>query len=256
MNMDGKIKRINELYHKSQDIGLTDEEKEEQRQLRLDYIASVRGSLKNQLDNISIREKDGSITDLKVRHRKKELRLELSEKRKSIDEHERKKMDEAILKVLTGLSEYKSSNTVLTYASYNGEADTYGLINTCLSDNKKVACPVCSFVDGEPALEFYYINRTDELKNGYRGIPEPLKDGAVKVPKEVVKSSLMILPAVGYDRSGNRLGYGKGFYDRFLERNNTGITIAIAYSCQECDMVPVEQHDRKPDIIINENGKV
>ncbi|MCR4738723.1 MAG: DUF896 domain-containing protein [Lachnospiraceae bacterium] len=62
--MDEKIKRINELYHKSQGVGLTDEEKEEQKKLRADYIASVRSNLKSQLDNINIQEKDGSITNL------------------------------------------------------------------------------------------------------------------------------------------------------------------------------------------------
>lgn len=64
MNMDEKIKRINELYHKSQEEGLTEEEKAEQKQLREDYIASVRGNLKSQLDNINIQESDGSITNL------------------------------------------------------------------------------------------------------------------------------------------------------------------------------------------------
>ena len=64
MNMDEKIKRINALYHKSQEEGLTEEEKAEQKQLREEYIASVRGNLKSQLDNINIQEADGSITNL------------------------------------------------------------------------------------------------------------------------------------------------------------------------------------------------
>lgn len=71
MNMDEKIKRINELYHKSQEEGLTEEEKAEQKQLREDYIASVRGNLKSQLDNINIQEADGSITNLGRKYGKK-----------------------------------------------------------------------------------------------------------------------------------------------------------------------------------------
>lgn len=71
MNMDEKIKRINELYHKSQEVGLTEEEKAEQKQLREDYIASVRGNLKSQLDNINIQEADGSITNLGRKYGKK-----------------------------------------------------------------------------------------------------------------------------------------------------------------------------------------
>lgn len=71
MNMDEKIKRINVLYHKSQKEGLTEEEKAEQKQLREDYIASVRGNLKSQLDNINIQEADGSITNLGRKYGKK-----------------------------------------------------------------------------------------------------------------------------------------------------------------------------------------
>ncbi len=71
MNMDEKIKRINELYHKSQEEGLMEEEKAEQKQLREDYIASVRGNLKSQLDNINIQEADGSITNLGRKYGKK-----------------------------------------------------------------------------------------------------------------------------------------------------------------------------------------
>lgn len=71
MNMNQKIARINELYHKSQKEGLTEEEKAEQKQLRADYIASVRGNLKAQLNNINIQNEDGSITNLGERFGKK-----------------------------------------------------------------------------------------------------------------------------------------------------------------------------------------
>lgn len=63
-----RIDRINELYHKSQSIGLTDEEKEEQAKLRREYIAAIRGSLRSNLNNISIQEPDGSVTDLGKKH--------------------------------------------------------------------------------------------------------------------------------------------------------------------------------------------
>ena len=71
MDLEEKIKRINELYHKSQDVGLTDEEKEEQKRLRQEYVDSVRNNLRNQLDNINIQETDGSITNLGKKYGKK-----------------------------------------------------------------------------------------------------------------------------------------------------------------------------------------
>ena len=73
MSLEDKIKRINELYHKSQDIGLTDEEKEEQKRLRQEYVESVRNNLKSQLDSINIQEADGSITNLGKKFGKKKL---------------------------------------------------------------------------------------------------------------------------------------------------------------------------------------
>ena len=71
MNLEEKIKRINELYHKSQNEGLSDEEKEEQKRLRQDYIDNVRNNLRSQLDNINIQEKDGSIVNLGKKYGKK-----------------------------------------------------------------------------------------------------------------------------------------------------------------------------------------
>lgn len=71
MNIEEKIKRINELYHKSQEEELTEEEKAEQKQLRQDYITAVRGNLKSQLDNINIQEADGSIINLGKKYGKK-----------------------------------------------------------------------------------------------------------------------------------------------------------------------------------------
>ena len=73
MNIEEKIKRINELYHKSQAEGLTEEEKAEQAALRAEYVANVRANLRGQLDNISIRESDGSITDLKDKRVKRNM---------------------------------------------------------------------------------------------------------------------------------------------------------------------------------------
>ena len=73
INIEEKIKRINELYHKSQAEGLTEEEKAEQAQLRAEYVANVRANLRGQLDNTSIRESDGSITDLKDKRVKRNM---------------------------------------------------------------------------------------------------------------------------------------------------------------------------------------
>ncbi len=85
MSLEEKIKRINELYHKSQDVGLTDEEKAEQKQLRQDYVASVRNNLRSQLDNINIQEADGSITNLGRKYGKRQdIEIEAKNNRRKL----------------------------------------------------------------------------------------------------------------------------------------------------------------------------
>lgn len=80
MNLEGKIKRINELYHKSQAEGLTEEEKSEQAALRAEYVANIRANIRGQLDNVDIREADGSITNLGEKRMKRGMELENGDK--------------------------------------------------------------------------------------------------------------------------------------------------------------------------------
>ena len=188
-----------------------------------------------------------------IRILKKELRHKLTETRRSISEELRSGMDLKILEGITGTEEYDRCGIVLTYASYNGEADTYGLIRRCILDGKKVACPVCAFTNGEPLLDFYLIDSIDDLKKGYRGIPEPPDDRSKRVDDDEILGALIVVPMVGYDKTGNRLGYGGGFYDRFLAYHRYLSAVGIAYSCQEHEGLPTDRYDCRPDMIINEN---
>lgn len=186
--------------------------------------------------------------------KKSELRRRIVADRLEMEYERRNKMDREILRILTGLPEYISSDIILTYVSYNGEADTYMFIERALNDGKRVACPLCSFEDDIPSLDFFFINSVNDLIKGYKGIPEPNKEALFKVSDEDILKAFIIVPMVGYDRSGNRLGYGMGFYDRFLSSTTHGSTAAIAYSFQECEVIPVDEHDVRPDMIITEKG--
>ncbi|MCR5509028.1 MAG: 5-formyltetrahydrofolate cyclo-ligase [Lachnospiraceae bacterium] len=189
-----------------------------------------------------------------INEEKKLIRKRLIKERLDIIPADRKRYDEAILLNLTKLSGYMTSDILLTYASYNGEADTFCLIEDAVKNGKRVACPRCTVKNGEPVLEFRYIGSAKELISGYKGIPEPGEDNTKTVEDRDIKKAAVIIPMVGYDPSGNRIGYGKGFYDRFLSRNRTGINIGIAYSCQECISLPACRHDIKPDIIVTEKA--
>ncbi len=187
---------------------------------------------------------------------KKKIRKLVTDLRRDQDIIRRGTMDEAILNTVCSLKEYKEADTVLLYVSYNGEADTLRLIDKCINDGKTVACPKCVFKGDVPALDFYVISGRNDLKEGYKGIPEPDTQRCRRLDTWDGKKTLIVVPMVAYDPKGNRIGYGKGFYDRFLAEHGDTFNVAIAYSCQEVDSIPVDKYDIRPALIINENGIV
>jgi len=268
MDMNERINRINELYHKSQSEGLSDEEKAEQKKLRQEYIDSVRNSLKGQLDNVDIVEKDGSIVNVGEKVRKKKELVEIKQDNSVIERKNalRKKM----LATRSALSEtevmnkstficqhlyiddaYKNAKLILIYASYNNEADTFGIVKKALADGKRVAFPKCELSDGIPSIDFYEVNNTDDLISGYKGIPEPNIEGK-ELKKISEKADLCIVPGVAFDKVGNRIGYGKGFYDRFIEKQTADTYIGIGFDFQVVKKIPVEETDKALDMIITE----
>lgn len=183
---------------------------------------------------------------------KKRIRRALIKKRLELSDKERKKLDRSILMNLSGTDEYLNSSIILTYVSYNGEVDTKELIKKAIAEGKHVGCPVCTVKEGEPAIDFFYIDSMDALIEGYKGIPEPDKNTAVAVDAGDIEKALIIVPLLGYDSKRNRLGYGKGFYDRFLSSYKFACSIGLAYSLQECKALPYAEYDVRPDIIITE----
>lgn len=127
----------------------------------------------------------------------------------------------------------EQADEVFCYASTEIEVDTRRLIDYCLSHKIPVALPVSL----EHELDFYYIDSTTELKKGRYGIDEPPKDK----PAFAGKGTLCIVPALCADGKGLRLGYGKGYYDRFLS-NFEGKSVIICYKDFKRE-VPAEPHD-------------
>lgn len=161
---------------------------------------------------------------MNIYFKKKELRLEMKKKRALISENLRREKSMTILNRLISLEEYKNAAVVLAYVSLRYEVDTFGFIETALKAGKHVAVPRC--VQGKPNIDFYFINGSDELEKGSFGIPEP------KVNPErlcTVHRGFCVLPGLSFDRSGTRLGYGIGYYDRFLH-NFRGTTVGICFS--------------------------
>lgn len=166
-----------------------------------------------------------------------------------------------IVKNLTALTCYQEAEVLLAYASYRSEVETAGLIRQALSEGRQVFVPR---VDGKD-MEFWQIKDLTDLHSGYRGIPEPdpvLSYYAFLAAKGSMPHTLMCMPGAAFDRAHHRIGYGGGFYDRYLYRLVNGpvqeglpfTTAALAYTCQVFDEIPWESHDITPDILLTQQG--
>ena len=167
------------------------------------------------------------------------LRNKYKEIRKIIKNKE--EFDKRIVNKIVSLEEYKQSNLVLTYVSLKEEVDTIKLIRYSFKNGKRVAVPKC---EGDDIL-FYYISDIEDLEKGNFGILEP------KTNQKVTNfnDSICIVPGIAFDKQNNRIGYGRGFYDRFLENYN-GIKIGLTYSECICDKIDGDKNDIKMDKII------
>jgi 5-formyltetrahydrofolate cyclo-ligase len=180
---------------------------------------------------------------------KKVIRRELLEKRDRIPKELKVSKDIAIQQRLLALPEFLSAGTILFYASFRSEVETSGIIREALSMGKRVVLPK---VDKEKhMLTLYEIKSHDELAPGFMGIPEPIRTEERLVHLEHI--DLVIVPGAGYDPSGNRLGYGGGYYDILLAgRHKKMPVIAIAYEEQIVNDITAEKHDVKVDMIVTD----
>lgn len=143
---------------------------------------------------------------------------------------------------------YKEAHQIFCYAALDDEINTEKIISKALSDGKKVALPVCLDLNG--AMQFYYINSFDDIKTGTYGIKEPNTEICSKAND--FSGAVCVVPALSFDMFGYRLGYGKGYYDRFLE-NFTSISVGLCYNSFLCKELPVDKYDKCVNCIFTEN---
>jgi 5-formyltetrahydrofolate cyclo-ligase len=146
---------------------------------------------------------------------------------------------------LFGLREFKDAKIVLFFASFRDEVETIGMIKEALDMGKRVYLPK---VEGN-SLGIYEIEGLSDLKAGFMGIPEPEADRDKK--RDINQVNVIIVPGAAFDTDGNRLGYGKGYYDRLL-RGNAAPLIALAFEEQVFEGLPSEPHDVRMDIVVTE----
>lgn len=155
--------------------------------------------------------------------------------------------EKQMLGVFLASPEFLQAETIYVYASYGSEAGTYRLMQAALDEGKGVALPKVSGED----MVFYRIKSLSDLEPGAFGIPEP-KTGCLKAVPQT--KDCMILPGLAFDLKGNRLGYGGGYYDRYLSGYYFDNRIALAYACQVIEQVPAEETDIPVNSILTENG--
>ena len=183
-----------------------------------------------------------------IREQKNALREKYKQIRKEMPADMKKVRDEKILYKLTSLPVYKNCETVLTYVSTPIEVDTRMLIEKALSDGKKVAVPKC--IKGTRDMEFYLINSFDDLEEGSFSVLEPVPEKCVPLKK--INKAICIVPALAYDRYGYRLGYGKGYYDRFLSAHKNVFKIGFGYCCCTETKLNHGRYDIPVDFLVTE----
>lgn len=180
---------------------------------------------------------------------KKSIRAELISRRDSIPQDQKEKKDAAILNNLFHLEEFIDAKSVLMHVSFRTEVDTFRQLDGILNLGKKLILPL---VDSkQKTLTLYEIENIGELVPGYMGILEPNVSEDRKV--KINDIDIVVIPGTGFDITGNRLGYGGGYYDRLLSSADKTIPkIALAFEEQILDLVPSEPHDMKMDIIVSD----
>lgn len=182
-----------------------------------------------------------------IRPIKTELRQKYRSLRQSMPKEIKEEKDTAIANQVRRLWQYENNSILLVYVSTEIEVDTFRIIRQAIEDGKKVAVPRC--VPDSRNMEFYYIDSTDELEPGMFGVSEPVPN-----PDRLYQEKdggLCLVPAFSYDWQGYRLGYGKGYYDRFLSRFEGNI-VGICYSDCVQRSLPHGRYDRPVELLVTE----
>jgi 5-formyltetrahydrofolate cyclo-ligase len=180
---------------------------------------------------------------------KDSLRVQAKSNRQRQEKNE--ELSRQICETTILLAEFRAAKNVLAYVAQPSEVQTASLLTTAWNQQKRVVVPCCR--DGE--LELFWIESVDELAPGTLGILEPRAEIRQSPERQVAirEVDLVVVPGVAFDRSGGRLGFGKGYYDKLLGRTRRGITlVGLAFECQLFDEVPMLPHDVFMDKVVTE----
>lgn len=180
---------------------------------------------------------------------KKELRAVIASEVATLDSAYCEKADAAICAAVTESELYRNARTMFCYIGTDREIDTRALLLHALKDGKRLALPLCV---GKGIMEAREIRSLDDLVSGKFGIPAPREDCPVVEAEEF---DLVIVPCSTGNGKGQRLGYGGGFYDRYLSRTNCP-KVLLCRKALSKEEIPTEEHDLIMDYFVSEDGMV
>ena len=179
---------------------------------------------------------------------KNQLKESILKKRNSLPKDEIIEKSKQIEKNLLNLEYYNKSKTIMFFVSFNNEVNTHELLKKALKD-KTVVIPKVSHHEIEPSV---IISLDNLVPSGKFEILEPIE--TMKIAYKNI--DLILVPGIVFDKEGHRIGYGSGYYDKFLHKVPKAIKIGLAFDFQVIDKIPREHHDVPVDLIVTEKGVV
>lgn len=173
---------------------------------------------------------------------KQELRTQVRARKRIMTGEAIREKSEKLTQLLLDTAVYRSARSIYGYLPYNQEVRTVPLLEQALRDGKRVAVPKCY---GDE-MRFLWLDDLAAVEKGYSGIPEPVADGPVADDD----TALVLMPGLAFDREGHRIGYGGGFYDKFLAREGNHPTVALCYDFQVFDHLETDEFDIPADLVL------
>lgn len=170
------------------------------------------------------------------------LRKSIRERKRAMTPGEIEEKSRLLGEKLASSALYRQAKTIYGYLPYNQEVRTVPMLERALREGKRVAVPK---VLGEE-MKFLYLTDFNRVERGYAGIPEPMGDEPVAEDP----TALVLMPGLAFDPAGHRIGYGGGFYDRFLAKEPLHPTLALCYDFQMLPSLETEEHDIPVDLVL------
>lgn len=173
---------------------------------------------------------------------KRELRSQIRSLKRQMTEAEIAEKSEKLRLLFTATDAYRSAKALYGYMSYNQEVRTLPLLEQALRDGKRVAIPKCY----GPEMRFIWMDDLTQVEKSSCGIPEPIADGPVADDE----TALVLMPGMVFDLQGRRIGYGGGYYDRFLAAEPNHPTVALCFDFQMTEQLPAEEFDIPVELVL------